>query len=109
MKCIDSTATNPEWAGCGELHLKRLDDALNAAWKKAYASLDGQSRKQLLQEQRAWIRFKDASCQFYANGSFGREGQVLHFYGCRGAIIEARVSDLKGIYELAHEGDAPDR
>src|SRR4051794_14293658 len=88
-KCINSTSTNPEWAGCGEVYLKQLDDSLNVVWKKAYASLDGPSRTQLLQEQRAWIKFRDASCQFYANGSFGREGQVLHFYGCRGAILEA--------------------
>jgi uncharacterized protein YecT (DUF1311 family) len=109
MKCIDNTSTNPEWAGCGEIYLKRLDDALNVAWKKAYESIDGESRAQLLQEQRTWIKFKEASCQFYMNGSFGREGQVLHFYGCRGPVIKARISDLNGIYDLAHEGDEPVR
>lgn len=103
--CIDSTSTNREWAGCGEAYLMRLDDALTAAWKKANASFsDRQTRAELLQEQRAWIRFKDASCQFYANGSFGREGQVLHFYGCRAAIIKARISDLSNAYELTHRG-----
>ena len=109
MKCVDSTSTNPEWAGCGEVYLKDLDGALNAAWKKAYASLDGPSRTQLLQEQRAWIKFKDASCQFYANGSFGREGQVLHFYGCRSAILKARISDLQGLYDLAHQDEVSAR
>lgn len=79
MQCVDSTATNVESQGCGESYLKRLHDALNVAWKKAYASEgDKQSRMQLLDEQRAWIKFRDASCRFYANGSYGPEGHVLH-------------------------------
>jgi uncharacterized protein YecT (DUF1311 family) len=103
-KCIDRTATNAEWAGCGAEYLERLDRALNIAWKKAISSLDDQkTRAELLAEQRAWIKFRDASCQIYANGYFGREGQVLHFVGCRAAIIEARISDLKGVYELTHQ------
>ena len=100
QKCVDRTSTNTEWASCGEAYLKHLDDALNVAWKTAYASLDRPSRTQFLKKQRAWVRFKDASCGFYANGSSGREGQVLHFYVCRGAILEARISDLRGLYIL---------
>jgi uncharacterized protein YecT (DUF1311 family) len=103
-QCIDNTMTNTEWGACGGFYLKRLDDELNTTWKKANTSLeDQQSRTQLLEEQRSWIKFRDASCQFYANGSFGREGQVLHFFACRGAIIEARITDLKSIYELTHQ------
>jgi uncharacterized protein YecT (DUF1311 family) len=104
QQCIGNTATNVEWGGCSATYLKRLDDGLNAAWKKACASLDDeQSRASLLQEQRAWLKFRDASCQYYANGSFGREGQVLHFAACRGAIIEARITDLNGVCSTAHQ------
>lgn len=104
QQCIDNTATNVEWGGCSATYLKRLDNELNAAWKKAYASLDDvQSRASLLQEQRAWLKFKDASCQYYANGSFGREGQVLHFAACQGEIIEARIKDLNGLCSTAHQ------
>ena len=102
-QCIDATSTNPEWAECGAAYLKRLDEALNAAWKKTNASLDEQSRTDLLAEQRAWLKFLDSSCRFWANGSFGREGQVLHFYGCRAAIIQARIADLNGVYEQTHQ------
>lgn len=105
-QCINSAHTNFDYAQCGQVYLKRLDAALNVTWKKAYASLDDkQSRMQLLQEQRDWIKFKDESCRFWANSFSGREGQVLHFYGCRGAIIEARISDLNGLYELTHQNE----
>ncbi len=96
QKCVNSTVTNPDWASCGIDYLKRLDGELNVVWKKAYAALgDPQSRAQMLEEQRAWLKFRDASCQFWANGQFGREGQVFHFAACRGAIIEARITGLK--------------
>jgi uncharacterized protein YecT (DUF1311 family) len=104
-KCIDKTSTNPEWQECGEVYLKRLDDTLNTSWKKAYASLEGESRAQLLEEQRAWIKFKETSCRFYANGSFGREGEVLHFYGCKAEVLKARISDLDGVYIMTHQDE----
>lgn len=104
QQCIDSTTTNVEWGGCGVNYLSDLDDELNAAWKKANASLDDkQSRTQLLDEQRAWLKFRDASCQIFANGAFGREGQVLHFASCRGEILKARIADLNAIFQLTHQ------
>lgn len=103
-QCVDKTSTNVEWSRCGTAYLKRLDEALNIAWRKAVSSLDDkQSRAEFLREQQAWIEFKDASCRFYANGSFGREGQVLHYVGCRAAIIEARISDLNAVYGLTSQ------
>lgn len=105
-QCIGQSSSNAEFAECGEVYLRRLEVALKMAWNKAYGSLDDkQSRSQLLQEQRAWIAFKDKSCRFWTNSSAGREGQALHFYGCRGAIVEARISDLNGLYELTHQDE----
>ena len=96
-RCVDGTSSNVEWAGCGQHFLDRLDVALNAAWKTAHASIDVRSRRDLLREQRAWLKFREQSCEFWANGSYGREGEVLHFFTCRAAITEARISDLNGI------------
>ncbi|WP_353227943.1 lysozyme inhibitor LprI family protein [Novosphingobium sp.] len=108
QQCISNTSTNAEWSGCGTTYLDRLDADLNVVWKKANAALPDQpSRSQLLEEQRAWLRFRDASCQVYASGAFGREGQVLHFVACRGEIIEARIATLKGITELSHQDATP--
>ena len=101
-KCIDGSSTNPEWAGCGATELERLEKLLNDAWKKARSVMDDeQSRTDLLREQRAWLKFRDMSCTYYANGQFGREGQVLHYYGCRAAITEARIAALSNLYSMA--------
>ena len=102
-QCIDGTSSNVEWACCGEDYLARLDAALNAAWKWAKASVDVKSQKDLLKEQRAWLKFRDSSCMMWANGSYGREGEVLHYFGCRAGITNARISDLNGFSKFMSE------
>jgi uncharacterized protein YecT (DUF1311 family) len=103
--CLDNSSTNLEWGECGEALLERLDAALNTAWKGAKASVDQQTQKDLLVEQRAWLKFRDSSCRFWANGSFGRDGQVLHFIQCRAEITKTRISDLNEISEFLSEHD----
>jgi uncharacterized protein YecT (DUF1311 family) len=94
-KCVDRTSTNTEWGQCGSVYLLQLDKALNVAWKKSLASMEGEANRMLLrQEQREWMKFRDSSCKYYANGTYGREGQVLDFVTCRAAIIKARIAQL---------------
>lgn len=97
-KCInDSDGTNTAWGQCGGDWIARADKNLNDAWKKLHAAIsDEATAKALLDEQRAWNDYKEKSCQFYAGGYFGREGQVLSYPACRAAVIEARNADLAG-------------
>ncbi|GLS44993.1 lysozyme inhibitor LprI family protein [Methylobacterium brachythecii] len=95
-RCVDqSDGTNMAFGACGGALIAREDVRLNAAWKRVYA-LDRETKLQdLLEEQRAWIRFKDTSCTFYASGSFGPEGQVLSYPVCRAGIIAQRTATLE--------------
>mgnify|MGYP001598636894 CR=1 FL=1 len=96
-RCIDSSdGTNSAWADCGGAWIAREDAKLNAAWKRLYAASEPETKKNLLDEQRAWNAFKEKACQFYANGDFGREGQVLSFPSCRATIIAERTATLDG-------------
>jgi uncharacterized protein YecT (DUF1311 family) len=101
--CIERSSGNLQQARCGEAYLWRLEVALNAAWKRTEAALNTRSRKELLEEQRAWLKFRDSSCLFWANGSFGRDGQVIRFFECRAAITAARVSDLNRVAKFVRE------
>jgi uncharacterized protein YecT (DUF1311 family) len=95
-KCINqSDGTNTAWGQCGGDWLKRADNKLNTTWKKIYEQVDGQTKTDLLAEQRLWNSFKESSCNFYTNGDWGREGQVLHYPGCRATVIEARTKQLQ--------------
>jgi len=95
--CMKKAITNFDFSECGAAYVKRADAALNAAWKKTYGLASGQTAKDLLAEEQAWIAYKEKSCRFYANGDRGRQGQVIDFPGCRGAVIEQRTKDLVGI------------
>jgi uncharacterized protein YecT (DUF1311 family) len=95
--CMKTAQSNVDFGECGKAYLKRADGALNVAWKQTYGLASGQTAKDLLVEEQAWIAYKEKSCLFYANGEHGREGQVISFPGCRGEVIEQRTKDLVSI------------
>jgi len=100
QKCVDSTKTNMEWADCGNAEIKRQEARLNSAWRKAFACFEGDTmaaaKQSFLEEQRLWVKWKDASCAFYSAGAaFGREGQVLSYPACRAAVIQQRTQFLE--------------
>lgn len=97
-RCIDqSGSTNQAWGACGSAWITREDVRLNTTWRQVYPMLEGDAAKALLEEQRAWITYKDASCRFYVIGDYGREGQMLHYSMCRAQVIAARTRDLEGL------------
>lgn len=99
-RCIsDSDGTNAAWSECGGAWLEREDARLNEAWKRVFSGFAGQSKADLLAEQRAWIAFKEASCLFYASGDFGREGQVLSFPSCRAGVTAERTAAIEAYGE----------
>jgi len=103
-RCIDeSDGSNAGWGACGSEYVKRADTALNATWKRVHGAAEGRTKADLLTAQRAWIAYKEVACAFYANGDWGREGEVLQFPACLGAVIEARTAELEG-YGAFFEG-----
>lgn len=96
-RCIDSSSTNTAWSQCGGEYIAREEKRLNATWVRVFPKLAPEARKALREAQRLWIPFKEKSCQHFLTGEYGREGQVLHYPSCRGAVIAARRRDLEGL------------
>jgi uncharacterized protein YecT (DUF1311 family) len=95
-KCMDAAdGTNPGFAKCGGDWVARADAELNKVWNELYSGSEGDTKKDLLAEQRLWNTYKEKSCSFLANGDWGREGQVIHFPACRAEVIETRTKQLK--------------
>lgn len=95
-KCMkESDGTNTSWSECGTALLKREEARLTEAWKKMFKYAQGRDRELLLDEQRAWIAFKDKSCNFNLE-DHGREGIVLHFPICRAEVLVQRRKQLLG-------------
>ena len=103
-KCIEnSDSTNPSWNVCGGQWEERADRKLNEVWQSLYKNADGQTKNDLLAEQRAWNSYKEKSCNYLRNGEWGREGQVLHYPICRAKVIEYRITELQS-YETQMKG-----
>ncbi len=100
QECLKRFQDNTHWAGCGVTELARQEALLADAWRQAKAAIaengDDAEAKRLLHEQRQWIKWKDASCELYNAGDFGRLGEALSFYGCKISVIKDRISDLNG-------------
>lgn len=99
--CMDkSDGSNAAWGDCGQVWLKQEDDKLNAVWKEIYVQSTGQTKTDLLAEQRLWNTYKEGSCQVYANGDWGAERMVLDYVTCRAGIIDQRIIDLESYGDL---------
>ena len=80
---------------------KSSDQALNVAWK----SLSPATRKQLLAQQRIWIKQKDASCkvrglQSSSDASEQKIAEVL----CKAELSSQRATQLQGYYQEEYSG-----
>ena len=101
-ECVDSATTNTQRGECYEHEIDRQEKSLTEAWEEAYAAMEKMSAvaaETLLDEQRAWVKFKDAACLFYESGAFGGEGARLQFGACKAAIIAQRVGALKALMQ----------
>lgn len=79
-KCMNAALSNFDFDECDKALLARENDRLNAVWKQLMSLASEQAKKDLREEQRSWLKFRDTSCMFYGNrDDFGREGTVILF------------------------------
>ncbi|MEE9433026.1 MAG: lysozyme inhibitor LprI family protein [Sphingorhabdus sp.] len=100
-KCIKvSNGTNFEFQKCYGEALKRADERLNLVWKQALSDVggrDSEAGKSLVDEQRAWITFKEKACGFYWTKEFGSMHRSIIGPSCALDIIRARIGQLDEI------------
>ena len=94
--CIENSRES-EFQACGFAWLEREDRRLNAAWGDLLRHFEGQERAALIAEQRAWITFKDQSCNFFWSEYWGTVGRNNWYPQCRAAVIIARTAQLREI------------
>ena len=61
---------------CITAEFQRQDARLNKAYQAAMGDLQPPRKKQLQEAQRAWIKFRDANCGFYADPDGGSLARV---------------------------------
>lgn len=96
--CIEKASEGP-WADmfeCNGDELDRQDARLNDNYKKLMSKLSRDRKKALLEAQRAWVKFRDANCDFY----FDRDGGSAARLSSSNCLLETtanRAKELEGL------------
>jgi len=97
--CMDKSAgITTNMLDCIGTETKRQDSRLNKAYKEVMGQLSPARKKQLLEAQRAWIKYRDANCNFYADPDGGTIATV-NSSECFLSTTAARAKELEGLKE----------
>lgn len=81
---------------CLDAETKLQDKRLNIAYREAMGQLSPERKKQLQQAQRAWINYRDANCNFYADPEGGSMAR-LSASDCLMSETASRAKELETI------------
>ncbi|MGI8389177.1 lysozyme inhibitor LprI family protein [Brucella anthropi] len=91
---------------CANDDFNHSDKLLNANYRKIEHRLadDQDAMKLLVQSQRAWVKFRDAECNFSAHGTVGGSMHPMMVSMCRAELTKDRNKQLAD-YLKCEEGD----
>ena len=97
--CMDkSGGVTVDMLDCIGAETKRQDARLNKAYKEVMPQLSPARKKQLQDAQRAWIKYRDANCNFYADPDGGTMATV-NSNDCFMSATASRAKELEGFKE----------
>lgn len=107
-ECREKAASNVEVYECGTKALKAEDAKLNVIYKKVISGLKADPQAfgadaadKLKTAQRAWLKFRDAECEFQAVQMFGGNGAHAIVTDCLRDLTIKRTSELEAFKESA--------
>ncbi|TCQ70097.1 uncharacterized protein YecT (DUF1311 family) [Ochrobactrum sp. BH3] len=91
---------------CAGDELAKADKHLNSNYKEIEKRLtdDDEARKLLITSQRAWIKFRDAECNFSTSATVGGSIHPMMIASCRAQLTEDRNKQFTE-YLNCPEGD----
>lgn len=89
---------------CAEAGFKRADAAMNAAYGRLMKRIGPRAQLSLKEAQRAWLPYRDRTCDLEALGAEGGSAQPMVRAGCLAGLTEERTKRLSG-YLACQEGD----
>ena len=92
--CADAQSQT-EMNICWGKQYKAADAQLNAAYREFTSKLNPEETAQLKATQLAWIKFRDANCEFVADQYKGGSIRPMIAAMCLADVTNARTSELK--------------
>ena len=97
--CIDkSGGVTVTMLDCISSETKGQDARLNKAYKEVMGQLPPVRKKQLQEAQRAWLKYRDANCNFYADPDGGTMATVSA-NDCFMSATAARAKEIEAFKE----------
>jgi uncharacterized protein YecT (DUF1311 family) len=93
--CADPQTT-AEMRDCAGKEYKQADAELNRVYKQLMSKLDDEGHKAALKNaQQAWIRYRDANCEYEAYLNQGGTIYPVIYTGCLTRMTRARTTELQ--------------
>ena len=87
-----------EMLNCIATEMRTQDARLNGAYKKLVGQLKADRKRQLVEVQRMWIKYRDANCSFYADPEGGTNATVSAS-DCMLTATANRAKELENLTE----------
>jgi len=101
--CMDATSSTAGMLDCIGTENERVDGAMNSLWTEQFPSLSETMKTDLRASQRAWIAYRDTTCDFSASLYEGGSFAGVAYSDCVRQITTDRLEWLSGIFgELAN-------
>jgi uncharacterized protein YecT (DUF1311 family) len=99
-ECLEKAVEGP-WSdmfACSGEELDRQDARLNDTYKKLVSKLSRDRKKALLKAERAWIKFREANCDYYGDPAGGRAEHLIAT-DCLVTMTARRAKELEAMKE----------
>lgn len=81
---------------CAERDFETADREPNFTYKQLMSSIPATKKKELLKEQRAWLKTRDPKCREEANDEAeGGSMWAILYQSCRATATQSRIKILK--------------
>jgi uncharacterized protein YecT (DUF1311 family) len=100
LTCLDrANGVTVEMMDCIVAETSRQDIQLNENYKRLISKISPKRKEALLDAQRAWIKFRDANCKFYADPEGGTSARL----GATECVLNATADRAKELKLLIPE------
>lgn len=103
VKC-NPNGNTLEMRKCASDSYAVADKKLNQVYQQNISKLSGEYKNRLIQAQRAWITFRDATCNFEAAEALGGTLEPLLYTGCLERVTSERTAYLQRYFANLNSG-----
>jgi len=94
-KPCDDAQTQAEMNICAGNEYKKADAALNKTYQQLAAMLNDEEKAQLKTAESAWLKYRDANCEFVADQYKGGSMRPMIAGFCLADVTNNRTTELK--------------